>query len=243
MTISGYSKTSRVGLLAASTAAASLVLAPSNEAKADHPILVAGIGAGAVIAGSLITGAATIAGAVIVVIGTSGGGDDDDDDGETIVPGTDENGNIISNKSRQENNNGDTIPVENEMVAVEGVLGANQMASTGQSGVDPLFQSYVSRSASIGLRTVSPQHGLGVNVSYSLDGNVLNSPQNVQRFLNGDKAIYSFQLEGPGRLPFQFKNLMLKTHDEPGSFGYSALVMVARQHGQKIMEWTASVQQ
>ncbi|MEO1335432.1 MAG: hypothetical protein AAFV29_07295, partial [Myxococcota bacterium] len=78
---------------------------------------------------------------------------------------------------------------------------------------------------------------------YNFDGNVLNSPETTRRFLNGDKAIYSFQLEGPGKLPFQFKDLKLKTHDEPGSLGYSAVVMVAKQNGQTIMEWTASVTQ
>ncbi|MEO1337232.1 MAG: hypothetical protein AAFV29_16440, partial [Myxococcota bacterium] len=162
------SKYSKAGFLAACVATSGLVLAPVNEAKADHPIAVALIGAGGTVLAASIAGAATVAAAVIVVVGSNnnGGKGGEDKNGEVIVPGTDENGNIITNDSTQENTSGDLIPIENEMLAIEGALGANRTGSVGQSGVDPSIRSYVSRSASIGLRTVGQEEGLGVNLSY-----------------------------------------------------------------------------
>jgi len=64
-----------------------------------------------------------------------------------------------------------------------------------------------------------------------------------QRFLNSDKTVWTFDLHGPGFLPFGIEDLTLETHGFPGSVGYSALVMTAHQNGELIMEWHASVVQ
>jgi len=232
-----------IGATTALLALVGLTAAPIEEAKADEPITTALITAGGYVVAAWGAAAIGAAGAVGAAYISTQGGDDggDDGEGETMVPGTDENGNINEEESRS-SSGGDDLPVVNEHLNIGGTLPSSSSAFVSQSGTSDTFRSYLNRSIFAEVGPVSGV-GMGGRTQFNVHGDVLDSPPTTDRFVNSDKQVWTFQMTSPGALPFMLESLTLETHDFPGSLGYSGIVVRASQDGNTIMTWEASVVQ
>jgi len=247
-----------------------LVVAPAHRAEADEPVLTALISGGALIIASGIGAAGVITAAVITTYGggdegggdegggDEGGGDEGGGDegggganggGEgggmnqmTSVPEVDGNGEIMTEVSRLESGSASPTLITNSHLEISGAIGGSEETDyVSQLGVDPAISGFVNRSI---VASVAPtSSGVSAEMQYNMHGDVLDSPEEVTRFVNGDTTVWKFQMQGPGALPFRFDSLTLETHDFPGSVGYSGVVMRAEQNGASIMTWHASVVQ
>jgi len=216
-----------------------LLLMP-KPAKADHPIVVALITAGGVVAAAAIGAVGVVTAAVITTYGGGGGGGGGDGGGgggDTIVPGTDEDGNIMESRS------GSSTPIVNGGATITGTIDRpRQKAKLGALDLDPKARSFMDRSVSMALAKVRKK-GLGARVAYAFEGDVMKADQNVASFTGGDVIEWQFEVQGPGALPIAIEDLTLSTTDVPGTFGYSSMVITATQDGKTIATWKARVEQ
>ncbi len=244
--LGAYMNAKKANRVLAWAAMAGMVTAPISPARADNPVLVAVIGAGALIVAAGIGAYATVKSATITAAGSGDGdgADPDNDREEAPDDGDGESEHDGESESRTENTDVTVTLLDHGTITVLASAGDPQVsASLGQSAVDSRVRPDLERSVGLRMFTPTGAAGMALQATYGNDGDVLQFPTTVGRYVTADRLVWTLELEGPGALPFIFEELKLKTHDVPGSFGYSAVIVQATQNNQVIMSWSASVTQ
>jgi hypothetical protein len=198
-------------------------LAAPREAKADHPIAVALIEAGAVLGAAAIGAGATVAVAVIgagVVVATSGDGDKKEESGGTkIAPGT-------GGKEQRRMGEADLPAMVREFVDRDITLTAYSLPSSRQRG----------------------DHEVKGSADYRFDGDILKSKPGTAMFNVKDKLIFRFDIANVARAedaPFVVKvnSLKLATANIARTMGFSRMRFTVLQDGNVLSTWSAQVNQ
>ena len=218
-----------------------LVGAPARQAKADHPVVVAVIGAaGTVIAGATAAGATVAAAAIgaAAVIATSG--DNGDSSGKANGGSTDGN------------DGGDGDGGNSDGSGSNKSSGSNTSNVTIDEGDIPAeFQAILDREISL-----SAKHDLGeqgalrasARLEYLMDGDIKRAKDGVSRFSIQDGAGFRFEVTGvenakdaPIRL--MIEELSISTEDVPQTRGLARVTLTALQDGKEIWSWEAQLVQ
>ena len=192
-----------------------------RPAQADNPVLVAAIGAGAVVTAAAIGAGATVAAAVIVAGATIYASSGDDDDGD----------------DRENGDGGDASTERNRRRSQH--IGEQQLGA----GVRPYVDREIGIAASDTQSSDVPgSHRVQATANYRFEGNVLLTPLDVTSLSLRDGMTFRFDVTNlvdakDAPIVLNIDQLALSTQDIPKTHGHAQLRFIARQDGREI--WTS----
>lgn len=199
------------------------LLVPS-QAKADHPVFVAVIGASATLGAAAIGGIAVIVASGVLEDDKGEGGEAGG--GEVIAPGTgggDQGG------------------------------GDEQKRTLGELDLPAAVRGYVDRdiiisASSLPLSTGNGDQEVTGTANYKFDGDIKKSKPGTKMFNLKDKLIFRFDIANiekveDATLIFKVNELKLSTENVAKTKGYSKIQFTAIQDGNELWHWSAHVNQ
>lgn len=241
------------------TLAASMTLAAPQPAKADHPVVVAVIGAGAVVVAAAITAAAVLGAAVItgaaqvgsaaITANSNGGeGGEGGEGGGGGGENEEHGGSLSANRiAATATSQGCFATMAGGSISGSGP-GTSEFLEIGQNAVPLNMQPFMSRNIKLAIEDNPNHNSLGASLEYNFDGDVMKSPSSCDYIYNSDTVTWDLTLiknqsSANDYFLFHFDNLLLTTTEVPDTLGRSGVSFKVYQGQTEIWSWSALARQ